>query len=405
MSKKGKKKKWIKFRHKVVRNIAYAILYPYSRIKYGFRVENKARDKRQYLILMNHQTEFDQFFLGMAFKGAVYYIASEDIFSNGWVSKLITYLVAPIPIKKQTTDVHAILNCMRVAKEGGSIALAPEGNRTYSGENVHMNPAIAKLIKKLSLPLAFYRIEGGYGVHPRWSDVIRKGKMTGSVSRIMEPDEYKSLSDEELNTLIEKELYVNEGILSGEFRHKKSAEYLERAMYVCPYCGLSEFESHGDTIECKKCNRQIRYLPTKELEGVGFDFPFKFTTEWYRYQCDFVNKLNTEAHLNTPLYEDTADLSEVILYKNKKLIEKNTSLSLFGDRMVIKGNSVNLTIPFDDPSATVVILGKNKLNIYYDGKVYQLRGDKRFNGLKYLNIYHRHLNIKEGNEDVKFLGL
>ena len=150
----GKKIKWIKFRHRVVRNIAYAILAPYSKIVYGIKIQkNPEKKKRQYLILMNHQTPFDQFFVGMAFKGPVYYLATEDIFSNGWISKLITYLIAPIPIKKQTTDARAVMNCIRVAKEGGTIALAPEGNRTYSGKTEHINPAIVPLVKKLSLPL------------------------------------------------------------------------------------------------------------------------------------------------------------------------------------------------------------------------------------------------------------
>ena len=316
MGKKKSKKKWIRFRHKVVRNLAFAVLYPYSKIKYGFHFENKVTDKRQYLILMNHQTGFDQFFLGMGFSGAVYYVASEDLFSNGFVSKLLKYLVAPIPIKKQTTDVHAILNCMRVAKEGGSIAIAPEGNRTYAGDNVYMNPAIAKLTKKLSLPLALYRIEGGYGVHPRWSDVVRKGKMRGFVSRIIEPDEYKDMSDDELVALIEKELYQNDCTMGQEFRHKKSAEYLERAMYVCPYCGLSEFESAGDTIQCKKCLCKIKYNPDLTLEGVGFEFPFKYTTDWYKHQCNFINSLDTREYTDKPIYTDTAKASQVILYKN-----------------------------------------------------------------------------------------
>ena len=403
---KSKKKKWIKFRHKVVRNLAYAVIYPYSRIKYGITIEkNKDKSNRQYLILMNHQTAFDQFFLGMAFKGAVYYIASEDIFSNGWVSKLITYLVAPIPIKKQTTDVHAILNCMRVAKEGGSIALAPEGNRTYSGDNVYINPAIAKLAKKLALPIAFYRIEGGYGVHPRWSDVVRKGKMKGYVSRIMEPEEYKSMSDDELGGLINKELYVNDCALGGIYHHKKSAEYLERAMYVCPYCGLAEFVSKDDTIKCKKCQREIRYMPDLSLQGVGFDFPFKHTTDWYAYQCDYVNLLDTREHTDRPLYCDKAQISQVILYKNKQLIRKSTDIELYGDRMTVTAvDGFSLNIPFEEASAFVV-LGKNKLNVYFDGNVYQFKGDERFNALKYVNIYYRNKNISEGNADGKFLGL
>ena len=77
-----KKKKWMKFRHHVVRNLAYVVMYPYSRLKYGVTIERmKNQQNRPYLILLNHQTVFDQFFVGMAFKGPVYYVATEDIFS------------------------------------------------------------------------------------------------------------------------------------------------------------------------------------------------------------------------------------------------------------------------------------------------------------------------------------
>lgn len=403
---KSKKKKWMKLRHRIVRNLAYCVIYPYSRIKYGITIEkNKDTEHNQYLILMNHQTAFDQFFLGMAFKETIYYVASEDLFSKGFVSKMLTYLVAPIPIKKQTTDVHAILNCMRVAKEGGSIAIAPEGNRTYAGENVYINPAIAKLAKKLGLPVAFYRLEGGYGVHPRWSDVLRKGKMRGYVSKVLSPEELKAMPDDELNELIRTELYQNDCTLKGEFRHKKSAEYMERAFYVCPYCGLTEFESHGDLIKCKKCEKEIRYLPDLKLQGVGFDFPFEHTTDWYNYQCGFVNDLNTRELTSKPLYTDFANLSEVILYKNKKPLYKHCRVELFSDKIIVSnGETTILNMSFEKISV-LTVLGKNKLNIYYDGKVYQIKGSKRFNALKYVNLCHRHKNISGGNSDDKFLGL
>ena len=189
----------MKYRHRIVRNVAYAVMYPYTRIKYGIEIERfRAQGDRAYLILMNHQTAFDQFFVGMAFKGPVYYVASEDLFSNGWISSLLRWLVAPIPIKKQTSDISAVLNCVKVAKEGGTIAIAPEGNRCYSGRTGYMNPAIASLAKILKLPVALFRIEGGYGVHPRWSDVVRRGKMRAYVSRVIEPEELAKLSKQEL---------------------------------------------------------------------------------------------------------------------------------------------------------------------------------------------------------------
>ncbi|MBQ7859340.1 MAG: 1-acyl-sn-glycerol-3-phosphate acyltransferase, partial [Faecalibacterium sp.] len=160
---KPEKQPWLQPRHVWVRNIAAALLGPYARWKYGVdAVPFAQQNGRQYLILMNHQTPFDQFFVGLSFKGAVYYMATEDIFSLGWVSDVIRYIVAPIPIRKQTTDVQAVRTCLRVAKEGGTIAIAPEGNRTYSGRTEYMNPAIAGLARKLGLPIALYRIEGGY---------------------------------------------------------------------------------------------------------------------------------------------------------------------------------------------------------------------------------------------------
>ena len=77
-----KPKKWIHPRHRVVRNLLYLILAPYCRLRYGIRPEKFAQQgDRAYLILLNHQTPFDQFFAGISFKGPVYYMATEDIFS------------------------------------------------------------------------------------------------------------------------------------------------------------------------------------------------------------------------------------------------------------------------------------------------------------------------------------
>lgn len=401
----GKKpQKWLHFRHKAVRNIAWLILTPYSRLKYGIKVEPlKDRGKRPYLIIMNHQTAFDQFFVGMTVSGAIYYIASEDIFSNGFVSKLIRYLVAPIPIKKQTNDIRAVMTAMRVAREGGTIALAPKGNRTYSGKTEYFKPSILALVRKLKLPLAVVRIEGGYGVHPRWSDVVRKGKMRAYVSRVVEPEEFEKLNNDELFELIRSELYVDETKIEGEYRHKKLAEYLERAMYVCPDCGLSSFESHNDAIECKQCGKKIRYLPNKRLEGTGFDFPFEYVADWYEYQCDYVNKLTLEQYTEKPMYQEEASLSEVIVYKKKIPLMKKMQISLYGDRITVVGETSH-TFRFDE-TAAIVVLGKNKLNIYFEDKLYQIKGDKRFNALKYVNIYYRYKNLHDGDGSGTFLGL
>ncbi len=406
MREKQKQKKWIKFRHRIVRNILYILLYPYSRIKYGITIEKfKEQKKTPYLVLLNHQTPFDQFFVGMAFKGPIYYLATEDIFSMGFLSSVIRYLVAPIPIKKQTSDVKAVKQCIRVAREGGTICIAPEGNRTYSGRTEYMSDSIASLAKMLKLPIALYRLEGGYGVEPRWSDVVRKGKMRGFVSQVIEPEEYKNMSNEELFDIIEKGLYVDEAVADQEFHHKRRAEYLERAMYVCPFCGLSKFESGNEFCECKNCGAKIEYMPTKEIKGINCDFPFRFVADWYDYQKDFINKLDVNEYLTAPIYRDEADVFEVIVNKKKVPFKTKVNILLYGDRIVFdEGEQGELKLDFCNISA-VSVLGRNKANIYCGDKVYQLKGDKRFNALKYVHIYYRHKNVTKGEKDEQFLGL
>ena len=117
-----KRESWIKPRHRIIQKIVKVFLRPYTIWRYGIRIEPFPDQKnRPYLVLMNHQTPFDQFFVALAFPETIYYMASEDIFSNGWVSSLIRWLVAPIPIKKQTTDISAVMTCLRVAREGASM--------------------------------------------------------------------------------------------------------------------------------------------------------------------------------------------------------------------------------------------------------------------------------------------
>ena len=406
---KKNNKKWVRFRHKVVTALLRYTLGTYSKLKYGAKVERfKEEGKRNYLVLSNHQTAFDQFFVGLAFKQPLYYMATEDLFSNGFTSKLINYLVAPIPIKKSTTDVRAVMDCMRVAKQGGSIAIFPEGNRTFSGKTEHIKDTVAQLAKALKLPIALFHIEGGYGVHPRWSDKVRKGKMRAYVQRVIEPEEYLKLSNEELYEIICQGIYVNEGNSENTFKSKKSAEGLERAMYYCPQCGLSTWKSHRDTITCRGCGTKVKYTSTTELTGVDKPFPYKFVTEWYDAQSDYVRSLDPISFEDKPIYSDMVRLFRVIPYKKKVRLIKECKLVLFTDRLEIRywyDIEEVLSFPIETISS-MAVLGRNKINFYSGTDIYQVTGiENNFCALKYVQLYYHFTNIKNGGANGEFLGL
>jgi hypothetical protein len=224
--------------------------------------------------------------------------------------------------------------------------------------------------------------------------------MRSYVSRVMEPEEFVDLTKEQLMQVIAQELFLDEGKITGEFPHQQNAEFLERAMYVCPNCGLTTFESNGSIICCTKCGCQIRHLPTKELEGIGFNFPYRFVADWYDWQNEYVANIDLSKLTDSPVYEETVRLSKVHLYKNKELLKKKATVRLYGDRITVDDQ----VFPFETLGA-VVVLGKNKVNLYAGNELLQLKGSKRFNALKYVNFFHKYKNMKSGDTHGKFLGL
>ena len=400
-------KKWTKFRHKIATNLVRPFFGRIAKRKYHATVDKfDGEGNRNWLVLANHQTDFDQFFVGMAFRRPIYYVAMEDVFSKGFVSRLIEWLVAPIPILKATTDLKAIKTCIRVAREGGTIALFPEGNRTYSGKTCYIKPGVASLAKKLGLPIAIFRIEGGYGVKPRWADNARNGEMHAGVTRVLEPAEYENLSKEEFYDLICNELQVNEPQTGATFESDRAAEGLERVLYVCPRCGIAEFETSGDTVTCKSCGLSARYTAAQRFEPLSGDLPFDTVAAWYDYQEAFIRDFDLTPYRDKPLFTDTVQLDEVIVFKKKKLLASAVTVRAFADRFEIEGDTVRLTLPFNDVKAAACI-DDHKLNVFYGDTIYQLQNRGGFNALKYCNVYYHAKFVQGGGEDgeFQFLGL
>jgi hypothetical protein len=106
------------------------------------------------------------------------------------------------------------------------------------------------------------------------------------------------------------------------------------------------------------------------------------------------------------VYEDNVSLSRVILYQHKEKIANNVTVRLWGNRMELKGERVDIALSFDQVSS-LAVMGRNKLNIYIDNDLYQLKGDKRFNAVKYANFYYHYDNVKKGVAygELQFLGL
>jgi hypothetical protein len=229
--------------------------------------------------------------------------------------------------------------------------------------------------------------------------------MQAGVTRVVEPEDVAKMSDAELCELIRCELYVNESSPDAAFRSSKRAEYVERMIYVCPKCGISEFHSSGARFSCKGCGLSVEYGEDKSLKAISGELPFATLLDWYNYQCDYVNGIDPEEYTEKAISIESVEVKEVIPYKRKLGLIKKGQVLLYGNRLEVIGKGKSFDIDFATATAFAV-LGKNKLNVYTKDKIYQFIGNKRFSALKYMNLFYNFKNkhSKEG-ENVRFLGI
>lgn len=381
-----------RFRHDLVYFLLKPFFRLFVRIRFNFRPKRfKAPKgiKGPYLILSNHQLAMDPFLLALSFKGPIYYVASDMIFSIKFWSKLIVYLVNPIPKTKYRSDKETVRDMIKIVKSKGTIGIFPEGNATFSGETQHMPPSIAKLIKLLKIPVIFYHIEGGALTKPRWSHHVKRGKVIGYVHKFWTYDEYKDLSIDTINDLVKENLYVNDHALNQvkkhRFKGKKLAEDIESSYFYCPNChSLNTIYSNDDHVCCKNCNFSVVYTPFGTFEKTQQTAFFETTVPWYKAQEEALANALDKANDHDVLFTDEKEAVYTVERSKRKTLLGEATLKLTKTHTFLEFEHETITL--DNLHVLPSVQQKNKLILYdKDSKTtYYLLNHKKRNAIKYV---------------------
>lgn len=380
-STKKKQKHWVKKRHAAVFAFLRFAMAPFLWLRYHYRAEKAPIRKGPCIVLSNHQATMDPFFISKAFPFQLYFYASDDLF-NLKVSPLIRYLAAPIPKSKSVADLKAVMISLRVLREGGAIGITPEGNRTLSGRLWEMGDSVAKLVKTAKVPLVLFNLCGGYGTDPRWGVKIRRGtKFVGRVRRILTPEEYAGMSDEELFGIIKNELDVDDTLSGERYKSRRRAEYIERALYMCPVCGsIGTIHSHGTGFCCTSCKTEAEY--TEDLKISPPVGGYSRIYEWYEWERqEIVRRI-----LGGEKISDGDILFRESVKLQKKIKLPGNTVTLDKDSLMISGGGAETRYPLAEIDA-ITAVGKKKFNFYYKGKILQVKGGKRFCAIKYVHAF------------------
>lgn len=394
---------WCKKRHTVVTAILRLIFTPYYLIQFNCRVKAERVPEGGALIVCNHTTNLDPVLVGLKFNKPLYYMCSKHLFQNRFIGRLLRFLVNPIAKEKgNKSDVAAVKACLKVAKEGGSICIFPEGNRTFDGRLCNVDRSIISLAKHLKKPMIVCNIIGGYGSDPRWSNGRRRGKLDVIIKKVYQFDEIKSTDDDRLYDMLIDDLTVDEFNTGALFKGKKRAECLESILHICPVCGSHHtLHSKRHEICCSVCGTAVTYNEDLTLSSLNPAFKMRYVHEWYDYQLEVMRSQQLEP--SQQLYHDSVEVYRPRLFKSKVLLGRG-EIRLYSDRIIFDIDKDGYSLPFDDIQIISLISNKT-LDIHVgNDDVYRIKAKHATNLIKYMHMFYI---IKNRNNSVAngFIGI
>ena len=384
-----KKKKGREFKKFIQNSLCRYVIVPYVFRKYNYKCAKITGVDGPALIIANHVTNMDPFLVGAATPNHLAFVATENVMRGSVTGWLINHLVDIIIHSKGKSGLRTIMDIKNNLAAGDSVVLFPEGNRSFNGETGRADiEGLVKMIGRLGATIVTYRIEGGYFTMPRWALKGRRGQMTGRMMNAYTPDMLK----ENVASVSEKigaDIYVNafEDQTKNRiaYRGRNLAAGMESFAFLCPSCeSYSSLRSEGDNINCT-CGMKLLYNEYGELHN---DSEVKIPDNLNLLTWDTLQKNSiADRELNTITFaEDRVTISRI---EGHRVVDRREGvLKITDGRLTVGIDGTDMEINRDELDG-VSIFSRNVLTAYRGDCHYEIRGDVRFNALKYSYLYDK----------------
>ena len=368
-------------RHQRIWRLLYALLHRPICRKFNMTHEDLALEG-PVLLIPNHVTSWDPLLVAMSLpRKQVYYVASEHIFRLGFVTKLLNWLVEPIPRRKASSGADTVKACLRHLRAGHSVCLFAEGEQSWDGLTQPIFPATGKLAKSSGATLVTYRLEGGYLSLPRWGKGVRRGRVHGCPVNIYPPEKLRAMSPADINAAIERDIFEDAWQRQREepvaYRGRRRAEGLEKALCLCPHCRrLGTLRTEDDRVLCA-CGFSTRYTEQGFFDPAE---PFATVADWDRWQRGALCAMDRPA--DALLFSDGGmSLSRIGPNHSEEPLGR-CELRQYGDRLCCGDYSFPLKEISD-----MAMVQANLLLWSHGGSYWQIRAEQGANLRKYLELW------------------
>ena len=339
------------------------------------------------IIIPNHASSWDPVFVALTLKDKnAYFVASEHIFRLGFVSKIINYILEPIPRSKARSGAGTSLAILRHLRAGRSVCLFAEGEQTWNGRSIPIFSSTGALVKKSGATLVTYRLSGAYLSLPRWAKNIRKGELKIGPVGIYSPEELSSMTASEVEAVINRDIYScewdDQRISPVEFKGKNLAKGLETALFLCPKCRrIGTLKTLKNDIFCD-CGLKLTYTATGFFEENEY---FPSLLEWDEWQLGKAAASAFKVSGDVVFKDAELHFSQILQGHVNKKIGRGT-VTQCKDRLLCPDMSFDLSAV-----SNMALVQRHILLFECEGRYYQLKSRNNANLRKYL-IYWKYRN-------------
>lgn len=347
------------------------------------------------LLVSNHVSAWDPLIVSASLgRKQAYFVASEHLFRLGAVSRLIEWVVAPIPRRKASQGADAVKAMLRHLRAGHSVCLFAEGEQCWTGRSGPVFPATGKLAKSSGTTLVTYRIEGGYLSLPRWGRGVRRGRVKAHPVGVYPPERLKAMRPEEVNALIERDIREDAWLRQRRervlYRGKNRAEGLERALCLCPACGrVGGLSTRKDRLTCR-CGLSVGY---GEDGFFDLDAPFPTLADWDDWQAERLRRRDFPyaADEEGLIFSDGGMRLSRVEEGHRDVRLGRGMLQLYEDRLVCAGHS----FPLPRITSMAAVLS-SRLLFSCSNQYYEIVAERGGNLRKYLLLWESRAPAQEG---------